>query len=226
MDNKNNTRIHNTGHHNTGHHNTGHYNTGECNTGHFNTGHFNTGECNTGDCNTGDRNQGRRNTGHYNTGRYNTGDRNTGDHNTGHYNTGECNTGDCNTTTPTVRLFNKDSGLPFDGIRHSKFRDIIGKHTGPVTKWVISDVMTDEEKRDNPSYLTTGGFLNVNKCIRNTRPLAPEDREFLVSLPNFDAAILKECTGIAVGEEKVKITIGDKSMWISKESAEAIKSQL
>ena len=186
--------------------NTGHGNVGHSNTGHYNTGHHNTGRRNTGDCNTGNYNTGHSNTGHYNTGHHNV--------------------GDCNTTTPTVRLFNKDSGLPFDGKLHSKFRDTISKLTGPVTEWVTPDVMTDAEKRYNPSYVTTGGFLNVNKCVRNNEPLTPEDREFLVSLPNFDASILKECTGIDVGEEKVKITIGDKSIWISKESADAIKAQL
>ena len=196
-------------------------NTGHGNVGHSNTGHYNTGNRNTGGCNTGAHNTGNSNIGYHNTGHYNIGNRNTGQ-----YNTGNKNTGDCNTTTPTVRLFNKDSGLPFEGIIHSKFRTIVSWLTHPLTERVISDVMTDEEKEYNPSYITTGGFLKRNKCIRNSRPLTPEDREFLVSLPNFDAAILKECTGIDVGEEQVKITIGDKSIWISKESAEAIKSQL
>ena len=216
MDNKNNTCDCNAGYRNTGHYNTGHYNTGGRNTGNGNSASWNTGNCNT------DNN----NTGHYNTGRRNTGNNNTGNYNTGNYNTGNYNAGDCNTTTPTVRLFNRDSGLPFGGEVHRKFSATIAKFIAPFTEWIDADVMTDEEKRYNPSYLTTGGFLKINKCMRNNEPLTPKDREFLVGLPNFDASILKECTGIDVDEEKVKLTIGDKSIWISRESADAMKAQL
>ena len=48
-----------------------------------------------------------------------------------------------------------------------------------------------------------------------------EDKKKLFALPNFDAEIFKEITGIDV-ENKVKVVCDGKEVWISRESAEAI----
>ena len=186
-------------------------NTGNRNTGNRNTGNRNTGNRNTGDCNTGNRNAGD----------YNTGNRNTGDCNTGNY-----NTGDCNTDTPTVRLFNKDSGLEFFGETHFKFRSILSKYQKNKCVWVYKKNMSDREKEDNPSYKTTGGYLKVNSTTYNGIEVTKEDREFLESLPNFCPKILEECTGIVFTPKKRKIVIDGKEVEISSESFEELKSIL
>ena len=216
---------------NTGYNNTGHYNTGHNNTGHNNTGCYNTGDCNTGDHNTGDHNTGHynigsHNIGRHNTGRYNIGHYNIGSYNTGCYNTGCYNTGDCNTTEPTVRLFNKDSGLKFLGETHLKFINIVNRLSSPLCEWVSERKMSDKEKADYSTYKTTGGYLKVNEERRNKLEATKEEKDFLKSLPNFDAVILKECTGIDLDSDKVKIIIDGKEIWISRESAMALKEQL
>ena len=207
----------NIGNYNTGYYNTGDRNTGDRNTGNYNTGTYNTGDYNTGDCNTGDCNTGYGNTGYYNT----------GDRNTGNYNTGDYNTGDCNTHIPTVRLFNKDSGWGFRGARYLKFRDILSKYQKMKCQWIFNKHMTDQEKLDNPTYKTTGGYLKVNESTYNGTPVSKEDREFLESVPNFCPKILKECTGIVFDTKKKKrIIIDGKTIEISEESFDELKKQL
>jgi hypothetical protein len=190
---------------NTGFDNTGEYNTGDSNTGDYNTGHRNTGDCNIGDDNTGNHNTGHRNTGSHNTGHWNT-----GSHNTGNWNTGNWNTGNCNTDTPTVRLFNKDSGLKFFGETHNKFRSLLFRYTKHLCEWVYEKDMTEQEKKDNTTYETTGGYLKINDSIYNGKEVTKEDREFLESLPNFCPKILKECTGIVFSNPKKTIILDGK----------------
>jgi len=181
---------------NTGYRNTGSWNTGYRNTGDMNTGNYNNGDSNTGSCNTG-----YRNTGNMNTGNMNTGSWNTGNWNTGNWNTGDWNTGDLNTTKPTVRLFNKDSGLEFNGEVHIKIRNTVSSYQKMLGEWVYEKNMTDQEKTDNPTYKTTGGYLKVNKSVYNGKKVTKEHICFLESLPNFCPKILKECTGIDLEEK-------------------------
>lgn len=171
-------------------------------------------------------NTGNYNTGYYNTGNYNTGYYNTGNRNAGNYNTGNYNTGDCNTDTSTVRLFNKDSGWAFLGTKHRKFRHIITKYQKPLSEWISECDMSQEEKDKYPTYKTTGVYLKVNKDRCNTINISEEDREFLLNVPNFDAKIFKECTGIDIDNEQIKIVIDGKVAWISKDSAMALKASL
>ena len=188
-----------------------------------NTGDWNTGNWNTGNWNTGNRNTGNRNTGDRNTGNWNTGNRNTGNLNTGDLNTGNRNTGDLNTTNPKLRLFNKDSDWEYRGSLHYKLKNVIAKHQKPLCEWVSESFMSEEEKEENKTYKTTGGYLKVNENNRNKLEISEEDREFLKSVPNFDNAILKECTGIDLVNENVKIVIDGKEIWISKESAKELR---
>ena len=221
-----NTGNRNTGDWNTGNWNTGNLNTGNLNTGNRNTGNWNTGDLNTGDLNTGDLNTGNRNTGNRNTGDRNTGDRNTGDLNTGDWNTGNWNTGDLNTTEPTVRLFNIDSGLKFGSENHNKLRNLLYSKSIPLCEWISASNMTDEEKKENAkTWETTQGYLKVNDISKNNNELSKYEEEFLRSLPNFDEAILLECTGIDLSKKTVKITIDGKDIQISKEEFENIKAQ-
>lgn len=153
-------KNHNTGKHNSGSYNSGSYNSGNCNSGNYNSGDYNWGNANAGDhnrggCNVGDYNRGSCNTGSHNSGSYNTGSYNSGSHNTGSYNSGRCNSGFFNTNKPTVRLFNKDSGMTFEEFDRLRIN------------------MHDLE----------------------------ESKSIIQTLPNFDAQIFYEATGIDWREE-------------------------
>ena len=206
--------IVNTGKDCTGFCNTGNRNTGDCNTGDWNTGDCNTGNRNTGDCNTGNRNTGNRNTGDWNTGNRNTGNRNTGDCNTGDCNTGDWNTGDWNkssfntgcfnTEEQKITLFNKPSDITYNDWLRSDARYLLNQIPKDVVEWVYEEDMTDEEKAANPTYETTGGYLKVlneSECGQLWwGSLSDFQKNYIKSIPNFDAEIFEQCTGIKVDE--------------------------
>ena len=208
------TGLCNTGNRNTGNCNTGNRNTGNCNTGDCNTGNRNTGNCNTGDWNTGNRNTGNCNTGNRNTGDWNTGDRNTGDWNTGDRNTGDRNTGDWNkssfntgcfnTEEQKITLFNKPSDITYNDWLRSDARYLLNQIPKDVVEWVYEEDMTDEEKAANPTYETTGGYLKVlneSECGQLWwGSLSDFQKNYIKSIPNFDAEIFEQCTGIKVDE--------------------------
>ena len=217
-----NTGSRNTGYYNTGDYNTGLWNTGSWNTGYYNTGDYNTGSRNTGDCNTGSRNTGSRNTGYYNTGDYNTGlwntgSWNTGDCNTGDQNTGDQNTGDCktgirntggfnkcnhstgffNTQERTITIFNKDSGMTYDEFYSSKYYDALNSAPFLLTEW---HEFTEAEKNDSIIRQSIGGklisYTYEEACANWWKLLSNEAKETIQNIPNFDAKIFKEITGI------------------------------
>ena len=207
--------IVNTGKGCTGLENTGNRNTGNWNTGNRNTGNRNTGNRNTGDCNTGNRNTGNRNTGDCNTGDWNTGNCNTGDWNTGDWNTGNCNTGDWNTASyntgcfnteeQKIMLFNKPSNMTYREWIDSDARYLLNLIPKDVVEWVYEEDMTYEEKAANPTYETTGGYLKVldeSECGQIWwDSLSEYQKNIIKSMPNFDAEIFEQCTGIKVAKE-------------------------
>ena len=220
---RDNTGNRNTGNRNTGNRNTGNMNTGNMNTGNMNTGNWNTGDWNTGDRNTGDWNTGNRNTGDWNTGNWNTGNcntgnwnignwnagnRNTGNENTGNWNTGDWNstdfsTGCFNTKEEKIRLFNKRSKWTYRDWRCSLARDLMCDCPHTKTVWINEKYMTDSEKEENPTWECTGGYLKIIEATNEDKQrwwdnLDDEDREEVMSLPNFDKDIFKEITGIEV----------------------------
>tara|TARA_R110000868_G_scaffold172812_3_gene408808 strand:- start:415 stop:1116 length:702 start_codon:yes stop_codon:yes gene_type:complete len=211
---------------NTGNRNSGYYNSGDCNTGSDNSGNRNTGDCNSGNYNTGNRNSGY----------YNSGDRNSGDCNTGYYNSGDCNTGDCNSgnrntgnrntgsdnsgnrntgyfnsNTPKLRLFNKDTELDFNSDVLNKMRELISDKVKPILTWIASENMSEDEKAKNPTHETTGGYLkkqDYKYCWqKGWEEMDKEERDFIISLPNFDWKIFEEITGIKQEQTKQKITL-------------------
>ena len=188
---------------------TGYGNTGDWNTGDWNTGYGNTGNCNTGDWNTGDRNTGYGNTGDRNTGDWNTGDRNTGygntgDRNTGDWNKSSFNTGCFNTEEQKIMLFNKPSDMTYNDWLRSDARYLLNQIPKDVVEWVYEEDMTDEEKVANPTYETTGGYLKLldeSECGQLWwGSLSDFQKNYIRSIPNFDAEIFEQCTGIKVDE--------------------------
>ena len=194
----------NTGDRNTGDCNTGDRNTGDCNTGDRNTGNWNTGNRNTGNWNTGNRNTGDWNTGNWNTGNRNTGNRNTGDRNTGDWNKSSFNTGCFNTEEQKITLFNKPSDITYNDWLRSDARYLLNQIPKDVVEWVYEEDMTDEEKAANPTYETTGGYLKVlneSECGQLWwGSLSDFQKNYIKSIPNFDAEIFEQCTGIKVDE--------------------------
>ena len=207
-------RIVNLGKNCTGRCNTGDWNTGNCNTGNWNTGNWNTGNRNTGNWNTGNWNTGNRNTGNWNTGNWNTGNRNTGDWNTGNCNTGNWNTGDWNkssfntgcfnTEEQKIMLFNKPSNMTYSEWLDSDARYLLNQIPKDVVEWVYEEDMTDEEKAAHPTYETTGGYLKVldeSECGQLWwGSLSDRRKEIIKAIPNFDAEIFFQCTGVRVDE--------------------------
>ena len=179
-------------------------NTGKDCTGLCNTGNWNTGDRNTGDRNTGDRNTGDWNTGDWNTGNWNTGDRNTGNRNTGDWNKSSFNTGCFNTEEQKITLFNKPSDITYNDWLRSDARYLLNQIPKDVVEWVYEEDMTDEEKAANPTYETTGGYLKVlneSECGQLWwGSLSDFQKNYIKSIPNFDAEIFEQCTGIKVDE--------------------------
>ena len=143
-----------------------------------------TGFCNTGDCNTGD---------------WNTGNRNTGD-----WNKSSFNTGCFNTEEQKIMLFNKPSDMTYNDWLRSDARYLLNQIPKDVVEWVYEEDMTDEEKVANPTYETTGGYLKVldeSECGQLWwGSLSDSQKNYIRSIPNFDAEIFEQCTGIKVDE--------------------------
>ena len=196
------TGLCNTGNRNTGNRNTGNCNTGNRNTGDWNTGNRNTGDWNTGDWNTGDWNTGDCNTGNRNTGDCNTGNRNTGDWNTGDWNKSSFNTGCFNTEESKIMLFNKPSDFTYRDWLNSDARYLLNQIPKDVVEWIYSDDMTDEEKVAHPTHETTGGYLKVLDEAECGQlwwgSLSEHKKNIIKAIPNFDAAIFEQCTGIKI----------------------------
>ena len=196
----------NTGHHNDGSFNTGSRNKGGNNAGSENSGWDNTGNGNIGYNNTGENNQGHCNSGYCNRGNYNSGNFNTGNRNSGYWNLGNNHTGVFNTTSDAkIYMFNKASDWTIEDWKRSDANWVL--HFMPVNKceFVYTDEMTEEEKAKHPEYSTIGGYLKevyVNDDDRQKwwNELNEYSKNAVRSLPNFDATIFYECTGIKVGE--------------------------
>lgn len=203
-----NTGDKNFGHRNTGCRNNGHGNSGNCNNGGDNSGGYNNGYVNTGDYN-----DGCWNSGNYNMGNYNTGDANIGHGNTGKMNIGDDNTGDfnlCNrsggcfnTVEQKIYLFNKPSNLTHYAWRKSEAFDILKDMPTTIVEFIDYGKMTEEEKQKHPSSKTTGGYLKYTRCTHKQKQewwdkLLYKEKEIIKSIPNFDAAIFKQITGIDV----------------------------
>jgi hypothetical protein len=176
---KGNSGYANSGNRNSGNRNSGYANSGYANSGDRNSGNMNSGYANSGDSNSGHMNSGNRNSGHYNSGNMNSGNRNSG-----HWNSGNSNSGYFNTGTPSeVRVFNRDCDR---GVWEAADRpDFIYKVT--VVKVVDG--------------------LSVNVGYKEAWAEAyaeatDNDIELLKALPNFDAAIFEEITGIDVTKER------------------------
>ncbi len=213
FDSDRNTGHYNTGDCNAGHYNTGHRNTGNRNVGQYNTGQRNTGQRNTGNRNVGDHNAGHRNaghhntgdcnTGHYNTGHYNTGDRNTGRYNAGHHNAGHHNAGHHNTGNYNTGNYN--TGNHNTCSYSSGFFNTVNDTISVFNKPCKIDVW---EKACKPGFICFDIVGTMKESWRKAYDWASEgDKLLLVKLPNFDADVFYEISGIMVDPKTGKEVI-------------------
>jgi hypothetical protein len=190
--------------------NTGKACTGRCNSGNCNSGNRNSGNCNSGNCNSGNRNSGNCNSGNCNSGNRNSGNCNSGNCNSGNRNSGDWNktsfsNGCFNTVSPKIYMFNKPTDWTLERWFNCRARYLLNQIEDCPLEYVWFDTMSDEEKAAHPEAETTGGDLKERTTADNARKwwagLSADDRNIIFSLPNFDAAIFKEITGIDVDAE-------------------------
>lgn len=207
---KGNTGALNSGYCNSGNWNAGNWNSGRCNSGNYNSGDFNSGNYNSGWFNSGNYNSEWFNSGNYNSGRYNSGDYNSGNHNSGKRNSGDWNSSSnnsgcfCTEEDSNIKMFDENSNWRYSDWCASDAHTILYNCpcTKTVVEWIDEPNMSKEEKKDNPSYLTTGGYLKVTEENIDRQEwwdnLSEEDKNVVMSLPNFDADKFYICTGIKV----------------------------
>ena len=149
------------------------------------------------------------NTGKDCTGRCNTGDWNTGDCNTGNCNTGDWNrtsfsNGCFNTVEPKIYMFNKPSDWTYYDWMNSRACELMREIDNCPLEYVWYGDMTAEERAAHPEAETIGGYLKERTTADNARKwwagLSAIDRNTILTMPNFDAAIFKEITGVDVNE--------------------------
>ena len=178
-------------------------NSGNRNSGNYNSGNWNSGNWNSGNCNSGNWNSGNWNSGNWNSGNWNSGNCNSGNRNSGNWNSGNRNSGFFNTDEPTVRMFNKDTGLKRGEISFPSFF-----YFG-LTVFVSHDTATDEEKKEHAKDIEAcGGFvktLEYKEAFRLAWDKASKnEHKKVLELPNWDNEIFKEISGIDAEAEIAK----------------------
>ena len=188
-----NSGNYNSGHHNSGSYNSGNRNSGDYNSGYNNSGNYNSGHHNSGNYNSGNRNSGNRNSGDYNSGDYNSGynnsgNRNSGNYNSGHHNSGNRNSGDYNSG-------NRNSGSYNSGNYHTGFFNI-----DPNPPILVFGKQCDRKVWEDSKKPQFFFYLNESKesWAEAWEKASEEDKKLVKQLPNFDADIFFQITGIKV----------------------------
>lgn len=157
------------------------YNKGKDCTGLFNTGNWNTGNWNTGD--------------------YNTGNCNTGNRNTGNWNSVSFSTGFFNSVEQPLYIFNKPTKMSRDEIFNCEGIEILNLNF-ENSLWIYSENMSNEEKTLHPEHKTTGGYLKTvdfkTACKIMWDKLSDDEKQSVKEIPNFNAEVFKEITGIEI----------------------------
>ena len=140
----------------------------------------NSGNSNSGNRNSGDWNSGNRNSGDSNSGNSNSGNSNSGDWNSGYRNSGNSNSGDWNSCDREAGFFNS---------KQSKTIRVFNKNC-KLSVW---------ENSYKPSfmYFEVDEKLGYKESFKKSWDEADkEDRERVKDLPNFNARVFFEISGI------------------------------
>lgn len=159
--------------------------------------------CNTGrDC-TGRSNTGRSNSGNCNSGTCNSGDCNSSSGNSGNWNSGNYSTGYFNTVEHPLFAFNKLLSISREEFVNQRGYRVL-KRNYENNWWIHSKNMTEEEKNAHPEHKANGGYLKTvdfkTACKIMWDNLDDEDKQSVREIPNFDADVFEEITGIKVND--------------------------
>ena len=108
--------------------------------------------------------------------------------------------------------------------RHPDFEEFY------LNKWIPESEMTDDEKKADPNFSVRQGYLKTytweEAWANYWNDTTEEDRQKVLNLPNFDASIFKEITGIdiEVDTKPNTINIGGKDYEVTNELTEALKN--
>ena len=176
------------------------------NSGNNNSGCLNSGDYNSGNRNSGYWNSGYWNSGNWNSGNCNSGNRNGGDWNSGYWNSGDWNSGYFNTDEPLVRIFGRETNLKREEIDFPSWLYF------DLTVWVSPDTTTEKEKEEHKTEIgTCGGFLKAleyKEAFKMAYDKADDKgKKQLFELPNFDADIFEEISGIDVREDYKRLMV-------------------
>ena len=201
----------NSGNWNSGYGNSGNGNSGNRNSGYGNSGNGNSGDRNSGDRNSGDRNSGNGNSGDRNSGDGNSGDRNSGNGNSGDWNSGNGNSGNWNSGDRNSGYFNTPDQKYIFIFNKRIEKSILNDIRFPyflyfeLSEWVNINQMSSEEKNKHPECDAIGGYLKTysyKEAFRKSFEMAKRKPDWqkqlalLKAIPNFDAKIFEEISGI------------------------------
>ena len=152
-----------------------------------------SGYCNSGDWNSGDWNSGNRN----------SGNRNSGNRNSGDWNSGNRNSGVFNSITPKINMFNKATDWTYNDWYNSRAYNVMADCPYTYSNFISESDMSDEEKIKHPEYKTIGGYVKTFIVTQEDKQkwwdeLSDSDKQAVYDLPNFDADVFEQCTGIKV----------------------------
>ena len=144
------------------------------------------------------------NTGIFNSGSYNSGNCNSGNYNSGNYNSGLFNSCDFSngifcSIEPKINIFNMPTNMTMSEFLNSKYYDAIISSDFKLTEWIP---YTEEEIEKDESKKLIGGHLKSytykEACKNWWNGLSRKNKAIICSMPNFDANVFKEITGIEV----------------------------
>lgn len=98
-------------------------------------------------------------------------------------------------------MFDKLSDITLKDWLNMKARYILNDMPTDGLFWIWSDDMSSEEKEKHPEHEITGGFLRKTEGGDRQEwwdNLSEEDKNEVLSIPNFDPRIFEEITGIKV----------------------------
>ena len=108
-----------------------------------------------------------------------------------------------------MRIFNKEIDMTVKEFyeKYSLYADI------PFNRWISKDKMTKEEKKTVEGWETMGGYLKTleyKEAWQIWWEENPSEHKRFLTLPNFDAGIFKEITGIDVEKPETMILVNGK----------------
>ena len=106
-------------------------------------------------------------------------------------------------------MFNKPSSMKYGDWCECDARYILNRMPTKSLVWIDFSNMTAKEKKRYPQAETTGGYLKRERTTQKQKQkwydaLSENDKNEIKSLPNFDADIFEEITGIDVRKDSTK----------------------